>query len=353
MKPKTLISLALSGRLSLVLSLTRLAVPVYRACFVSAAISRGLLVMLSKGALPFDRLAGELSPEPFTRDGLLAWLQFGVRLGELRLGPEGYSLRGRLSKQLAHPDNDSAAALLQELVELHHKFIVEAPERLRRGRKFSLADQNGELTARSSRILEPFVEEAIDNVVPRSGPFRVLEVGCGSGIYIRYAAKRNRDLTAVGLELQPAVAEFARKKLGDWNLADRITVETIDVRERTPDAAFDLVTLHNNIYYFPVESRLRVLEHLRGFLKPNGCLLLTTGCRGGSLSIEFLNLWAAMTEGCGPLPVPSEMVEQLKAAGFRLVKAKNLIPGAPTIASLRGRGHRSEQPGRPVAGPNP
>ena len=78
---------------------------------------------------------------------------------------------------------------------------------------------------------------------------RLLEVGCGSGTYIRYATDRNSELTALGLELQPQVADMARRNLAAWGLSDRAEIETGDIRERKPTPVFDLVTLHNNLYY--------------------------------------------------------------------------------------------------------
>src|SRR6202043_2373160 len=122
------------------------------------------------------------------------------------------------------------------------------------GELFSLADQDGELIARSSRVLEAFQAEVIQREVPDRGALRLLEIGCGSGVYLRYAANRNPSLTALGLELQPAVAEMARKNLRNWGLEARVSVEDGDFRERTPGELFDVATLYNNIYYFPVEE---------------------------------------------------------------------------------------------------
>ena len=35
-------------------------------------------------------------------------------------------------------------------------------------------------------------------------------------------------------------------------------------------APFDLATLHQNIYYFPVDTRVELLQTLLGLLKPGG-----------------------------------------------------------------------------------
>jgi len=59
---------------------------------------------------------------------------------------------------------------------------------------------------------------------------------------------------------------------------------------------------------------------------------LTTCCQGGSLGTEALNLWGAATRGAGRLPAEDELVGQLRQAGYRKVKAINLIPGDRFIA---------------------
>jgi hypothetical protein len=104
-------------------------------------------------------------------------------------------------------------------------------------------------------------------------------------------------------------------------------VEAGDVRDREPKPEFDLLTLHQNIYYFPVAERVALLARLRGWLRPGGRILLTTVCRGASPVNEILSLWGAITEGCGRLPDPGELVEQLRQAGYRDANARNLMPG--------------------------
>jgi len=110
-------------------------------------------------------------------------------------------------------------------------------------------------------------------------------------------------------------------------LETRVKVETGDIRARTPDEPFDIATLYNNIYYFPVAERVELLRHIGSFLKPGAFLLLTTCCQGGSLGAEALNLWGAATSGAGRLPAENELIGQLREAGYSTVKARNLLPG--------------------------
>lgn len=195
-------------------------------------------------------------------------------------------------------------------------------QRLAAGR-LTLADQPGEVVARSSRIAEPLVEEAIKEAVPTEGPLQVLEVGCGSGTYARFVAERNPQARVHALELQPKVAAQARQNLQQWGVAQRVTVGEGDVREYRSGVPFDLVTLHNNICYFPGHARVPLLEHVRTLLAPGGRVLLTSACRGGSAAGAVLHLWGLMTEGDGPLPVPAELLAQLEEAGFCSAQARS------------------------------
>ena len=314
------------GRLSALLGVGSQLKSFYKLTFLAAAGESGLLERLATGPATFDALAEFYSATGQGREALEAWLQIGVRLRLLQLGPAGYALRG-LAEKLARPENDPALAMVQEVAGLHHKLISGTLPKLRNGELWSLADQDGELIARSSRVLEDFQAEVIRDTFPKSGALRLLEIGCGSGVYLRHAAMRNPSLTALGMELQPAVAEMARTNLRNWGLDGRVKVEDGDFRAKASGEMFDIATLYNNIYYFPVEERVALLERIGSFLRPGGFLLLTTCCQGGSLGVEALNLWGAATKGAGRLPGERELVGQLRQAGYRKVKTKNLVPG--------------------------
>jgi len=315
-----------SGDFFLLQRLGKMLNPFYRTCFLSTLATSGLLPRLAAGPATLEHLATAWHLKPEQQEALAAWLEVGVQLGEVHLGKDGYSLAGKLAKQLAVEDHDPEAALLEEVASLHYELIRRLPAMIKDGRSFTLADLDGDVVARSSRILEPLVNAAMDRVIPRSGKVRLLDVGCGSGSYIRYACERNPELEAVGVELEPEVAEATRRHLAAVGLGDRTNIVAGDIRSQTPQTPFDVVTLHNNIYYFPTSARPGLLGFVRRFLQPGGRLLLTTGCRGGGVTMAVLHLWGTATEGCGPLPAPEEMVGQLQEAGYTAVKAHKLYP---------------------------
>ena len=325
------------GRLSALLGASAELKSFYKLTYVAAAGEAGLLNRLASGPATLDSLAEVYAAGSRGKEALEAWLQFGVRLRLLRLGARGYALRG-LARKLARSENDPMLAMVEEVVELHHKLITATIPKLRAGGLWSLADQNAELIARSSRVLEAFQAEIIRSTFPARGALRLLEIGCGSGVYLRYAAQRNPSLTALGVELQLVVAEMARTNLRGWGLESRVKVETGDIREKVPDEPFDIATLYNNIYYFPVGERVTLLDHIGSFLRPGGFLLLTTCCQGGSLAAEALNLWGAATCGAGRLPAKDELVSQLREAGYSTVKTNNLLPRDKFVAFQAFRG---------------
>lgn len=327
MRVRTTIEVFRTGQARLLRRALRLTTPFYRLVWLVAAFRAGLLARLAGGPAPFRDLAAEMTRGPDDHDWLRAWLELGLRLGELRCDGDRYALSGFLARGLAQPKNDAITAILEEVASLHHTLVFETPRRLQRGQRFTLADQDGVLVARSSPLVRPFVHEAIDAAVPQRGACRLLEVGAGSGTYIRYAAERNPELTALGLELQPEVADFADANLRQWGLGGRAKVVEGDVRERTPEAVFDVVTFHNNIYYFPVAERVALFRHAQAFLRPGGTLLLTTACSGGRPTAVVLDIWSAGTERCGRLPAPEELLGQMREAGFVEARARELVPG--------------------------
>src|SRR5207244_2881415 len=73
----------------------------------------------------------------------------------------------------------------------------------------------------------------------------------------------------------------------------RVAIEAGDVMARAAEATFDLATLHNNIYYFPGEARVRDLPHVPAFLEPGGRPPGPTPRRGERARLRVRAPWAA------------------------------------------------------------
>jgi len=313
-----------SGQAPLIFGLLKTTNEFYRASFISAALSRGVYENFIEGKASLEYLCKKMDVS--NREGLEAWLELGVSLGELQRAGNEFQVKGKMSKALLEPGNDAYKALLEEIVNYHYRYVMDSPAMLIRHEPFPFDKVPGELVARSSRVNEPFVFEAVDGAIPPHGDFQLLEVGCGSGIHIQRACTRNLELRAVGLELQEKVAAVAQRNIQAWELENRVTIEHADVRNYSSGQKFDLITLHQNIYYFPVQERENLFQRLKEFLKPGGQVLLTSVCQGGGPGVQALNIQVSTTEGFSPLPDPDHLSQQLKAAGFVGVKARRLVP---------------------------
>jgi tRNA1Val (adenine37-N6)-methyltransferase len=81
----------------------------------------------------------------------------------------------------------------------------------------------------------------------------IIDLGTGSGIVPLILARKQANTTIVGVELQPGLADMARRTIALNGLADRVSIVQDDLREIsrgfTP-SSFDLVV--SNPPYYPV-----------------------------------------------------------------------------------------------------
>src|SRR4030042_7067224 len=70
----------------------------------------------------------------------------------------------------------------------------------------------GSLVARFSKIGEPFIKEFIKDIVIGKDSMRILDVGCGSGIFLQSIFNANHAAIGIGIDIDEVVAGKARKK---------------------------------------------------------------------------------------------------------------------------------------------
>ena len=189
---------------------------------------------------------------------------------------------------------------------------------------------SGDLVTRASRIWEPYVGPFMRNLTSKCRPLRILDVGCGSGTYLRYAAT-NPQSTGIGIELRDDVAEEASMNLSRRGIDDRLSVVTADIRDPKMNLCgpFDLIMLFNNVYYFPTEERPALYRTVRSLLAGNGRLAIVSMMKGGSMGSANLDLILASSVGGGSLPQSEEVVQQLRDSGFDQVKQRRLLLQEP------------------------
>lgn len=295
--------------------------------FLYASTKSGLLVNLKKWTGK-DDLLGKLGVRrPELLDSLL---ETGIALGEIKCRANRYKICGVRSLALAEESADALSAMVEEYVTYHGDAYRHLPERMLGELPLgSYLDELGPLVARSSRVLEPFMKEFVKSLVRWHGSLRLLEIGCGSGIYIRHAAETNPLVSGIGIDLQPEVVKETSASLRQWGLESRFKILEADIRKPGSEFSgpFDLITSYNNIYYFGEKERAGLFASLRSLLKPGGRLALVSAFQGNSTAMANFDLVLRSTRGCAPLPRLDELISQLSDSGFKHIKTTRLLPG--------------------------
>ncbi|UNZ16138.1 class I SAM-dependent methyltransferase [Streptomyces sp. 891-h] len=308
-----------------------------RTHFLTAAVHLGLLEALKTPA-PAGELAERLG---ITRtEQFRIFLELGVSVGELSVSsrisgtaaaPGTYALKGRRARALVGRNSSVLRALLEEQTAYHATVYRQLPETLRGCDLGDHLPRYAEVIAESSRIAEGVIAQYVREAVSEADGGRVLDVGCGSGVYLRAASARPGS-SGTGLDLQPAAVELARDNLRRWSLDDRFTVHQGDVRGTELDGPYDVILLLNNVYYFAAEERPALFRTLRGALREGGTLVLVSMFHDRNPTALNLDLILACTQGCYALTTPARLEPELREAGFGRIRTDQLVSGQSLYA---------------------
>jgi 2-polyprenyl-3-methyl-5-hydroxy-6-metoxy-1,4-benzoquinol methylase len=172
---------------------------------------------------------------------------------------------------------------------------------------------------------------AVVEVLPSSG--RVLEVGCGHGLFSGYLAQRSPGLQVHGVDIDAdkiAVAAASEPPAGgrlDFAVGDSGSV---------PDGPWDAVVLVDVLYLLDETAQRALLESCAAVLAPGGVLVVKDmairprwkarwNAMQEALSVRVLKI----TEGSPEFVFtdPDERARWLVAAGLRDVRARRLDRG--------------------------
>ena len=270
-------------------------------------------------------------------------LELGVRRRLLRRRGERYVARSALGRALARDPEGPIASMLLEITSYHQEVMRDLPARLRGERPRDHLARYGTLVARSSRIADPWLFDWVRRLLGANGSRTVLDLGCGSGSVLSFVAGLDAAHRGLGLELDAEVAAQANERLASAGHADRFEVRVGDMRRGStwPDGAFDVVTAHQNVYYFDADERVEIFRAARARLAPAGTFAIATATAGGPMA-DYFDLILGSTEGCRPLPSVADLEGELGGAGLVVARRERLIPGdsvfglAAVVASADG-----------------
>jgi SAM-dependent methyltransferase len=130
------------------------------------------------------------------------------------------------------------------------------------------------------------------------GHRRVLEIGCGFGLFGCYFAARDPRVSWHGLDLNARRIEMARGAAARLQLGNA-HFETGDARERLAvEGEFDAVLMMDLLHHIPDESKRQLLVAVLSRLAPGGSLIIKDVTRDPSWKLFFTWLLdVAMTKG--------------------------------------------------------
>ena len=303
-----------------------------RALFVSSADRLGILPGLVGGE-DLGTIAGPARVHP--PDRLRAWLDVGVELGELERRGDLYVVRGRRSRAVAAGDPMLVAhyrSMLGYQVGPYAELAALLQSPAGQGRS-DLEDQAADI-AQVSLAAAPFVTRWLQAAMAERPPRRVLDIGCGTGVYSAAVLSAVPEAHVTGIDLAPAAIDLARSRLSEAGFAGRFDVEVGDARTWRPPAGdgFDAVLLVNNLYYFDPAERRALLADLGQRLSPGGELIVVTMTQPGSIAAAHLQFMLVCQAGAASLPTAEALDADLRAAGFTVRSTDRLVPTEPFVA---------------------
>lgn len=247
---------------------------------------------------------------------LESFLAVGIALGELRERAGRYHVRGRRLRAVVGEARD-VRGLVEEVVAYDGPIYANLGAHLRGAPPSDYVEGVGRAVAEASRLAEPVLAPVVQAVVREVRPASVLDVGCGSGVYLRHVRQAAPEASVLGIDVNPEV------------VAATPGARCLDLFEVV--GRFDLVLLLQNVYYWPPEERPRVFARLRE-LAP--VAVVATAVRRGQAFNHHLDLVLRVTRGNWRLPTEDELEEGLRAAGFSSVEVVEPVPATGLVVAV-------------------
>jgi ubiquinone/menaquinone biosynthesis C-methylase UbiE len=159
-------------------------------------------------------------------------------------------------------------------------------------------------------------------------PFRVLDVGCGTGVFAERMRSALPNAEVWGVDLVSDMLQGGRKR---WkaHFGRIVPVQGDSERLPFPDGAFDAITCANSFHHYPRQD-VAVAE-FRRVLKPGATLLLVDGHRDGIWGWFIYDVCVAGVEGDVHHCSRRRFRDLLAKAGFAGVTQKVRMGFAPFV----------------------
>lgn len=164
-------------------------------------------------------------------------------------------------------------------------------------------------------------------------PFRLLDVGCGTGTLINLLAALPEAELLIGLDYSPVMIGRLTAKIGESPYAAKIHA-ALGNAEHLPfaDAAFDVVTCCHSFHHYPHQPA--VIREFRRVLRPDGVLILVDGFRDNVVGWVVFDVAVTWVERDVHHASWSALRDMIRAAGFVSLRQRKVNVLAPLLVNV-------------------
>lgn len=295
-----------------------------RSQVLAALVELGVLDELAKGPRTPAAMAG---PRGLTAERMAALLQAGAGIGLLRRRRDGgFALTHRGAAFLAVPGLPAMvrhhAVLYRDLTDPVAFLRGETAPELVRFWPYvfgAAAAEDPATAAIYSQLMsdsQALVAEDTLDLVDLHGVRHLMDVGGGTGTFLRAVAARHRDLRLTLFDLPAVVAQAS--------VGGRLAVVPGSFRDDPLPQGADAISLVRVLYDHSDATVAALLSKVHAALPPDGLLVLSEPMGGGARPDPATDVYFAvycMAMQTGRLRSPAEIAAHLARAGFRRISA--------------------------------
>jgi len=115
----------------------------------------------------------------------------------------------------------------------------------------------------------------------KAGGAKLLDVGCGTGSFLREVKRNHPRLRVTGLDLSAPYLAVAGRRLSDWSRVELVEAAAEAMPFET--ASFDIVTSIYLFHELPPRIRRAVAAEIQRVLRPEGTLILVDSLQTGDV----------------------------------------------------------------------
>lgn len=289
-------------------------------------------------ALVTPRTLAELSNEHgWSPSALRPLVRALVACGHLRESePDTFALSER-SQSLFLPSSNAYIGHALSFMRTTQAYL-SYPEILRGGAAVGLNESQWSYVTRGSAM---YATAGIQTLLARfpelwsRKPLRILDVGCGQGVYLLQLARALPHATLLGIDPTRRVVEDARARLAS------LMPSPPEVREahlEDVEGMFDVVLINQIFHVTGVDVAAQLLRQARMRLAPGGYVFvqeILDGSDDPSPALFGLNMRLLFDQGC--VLTLNEQVDLMKHAGFTRVDIHPIDGSTPGLAYVSGQ----------------